>query len=59
MGDRPLELLSTADIDVSGGALTGRSLYTWAVVLSWVHVAFIALVLVGFLLLIALPFSFS
>lgn len=50
---------SRRDIDASGGALTGRSLCTWAVVLSWVHLAFIAVVVLFFLLLIVLPFTFS
>jgi len=47
------------DIDASGGALTGRSLCTWAVVLSWVHLAFLALLLPVLFLLFLLPFSFS
>lgn len=50
---------SRRDIDASGGALTGRSLCTWAVVLSWVHLVFIAVVVLFFLLLIVLPFTFS
>ena len=50
---------SRRTIDASGGALTGRSLCTWAVVLSWVHLGFIAVVGVGWLLLLALPFTFS
>lgn len=50
---------SRRDIDASAGALTGRSLCTWAVVLSWVHLALIAVVAVFFLLLIVLPFTFS
>lgn len=47
------------DILASGGALTGLSLCTWAVVLSWVHLAFLVLVLPIVLLLFFLPFGFS
>ena len=50
---------SRRDIQASGGALTGLSLCTWAVVLSWVHLAFIAVAVLFFLLLIVLPFSFT
>ncbi|MCY7364109.1 MAG: hypothetical protein LH469_02130 [Frankiaceae bacterium] len=47
------------DIEASGGALTGLSMCTWAVVLSWVHLAFLALLLPVLFLLFLLPFSFS
>jgi hypothetical protein len=50
---------SRRDIQASGGALTGLSLCTWAVVLSWVHLAFLALLLPVLLLLFVLPFSFG
>jgi len=47
------------DIEAGGGALTGLSMCTWAVVLSWVHLAFLALLLPVLFLLFLLPFSFS
>ena len=47
------------DIEASGGALTGLSLCTWAVVLSWVHLAFLALLLPVLLVLFLVGFSFS
>jgi hypothetical protein len=51
------------DILASGGRLTGLSLCTWAVVLSWVHLVFIALLVVLFVVLIlaglALPFGLA
>jgi hypothetical protein len=51
------------DILASGGRLTGLSLCTWAVVLSWVHLVFIALLVVLFVVLIlaglALPFGLT
>jgi hypothetical protein len=51
------------DILASGGRLTGLSLCTWATVLSWVHLAFvalIALVVVVFVVAgLALPFGLS
>ena len=50
---------ASRDIEASGGALTGLSMCTWAVVLSWVHLAFLALLLPVLFLLFLLPFSFS
>lgn len=47
------------DILASGGALTGLSLCTWAVVLSWLHLAFLLLLIPVVLLLFVLPFSFA
>ena len=48
------------DILASGGRLTGLSLCTWATVLSWVHLVFVGLLLLLFLVLlaagVALPF---
>jgi hypothetical protein len=49
------------DILASGGRLTGLSLCTWAVVLSWVHLAFVALlvllVVAALLGALVLPFG--
>lgn len=50
---------SRRDIEASGGALGGGSLCTWAVVLSWVHLAFLAVVVLFLLLVVVLPFSLS
>jgi ribose/xylose/arabinose/galactoside ABC-type transport system permease subunit len=51
--------MARRDIDASGGRLTGRSLCTWATVLSWIHLAFLAVVLVLVLLVFVLGFGFS
>jgi hypothetical protein len=51
------------DILASGGRLTGLSLCTWAVVMSWVHLVFVALLFLLLLVLLAvglaLPFGLS
>jgi len=51
------------DILASGGRLTGLSLCTWASVLAWVHLAFVALavvlVVVLFAVGVALPFGLA
>ena len=48
---------SRRDIEASGGALTGLSLCTWAVVLSWVHLAFLVLLIPVAIVLLLLGFS--
>ena len=48
---------SRRDIEASGGALTGLSLCTWAVVLSWVHLAFLLLLIPVAIVLLLLGFS--
>jgi hypothetical protein len=51
--------MARRDIDASGGRLTGRSLCTWATVLSWIHLAFVAVLLVLVLLVFVLGIGFS
>ena len=51
--------MARRDIDASGGRLTGRSMCTWATVLSWIHLAFLALLLAFFLLVFVLGIGFS
>lgn len=45
------------DILASGGTRTGLGLCTAATVISWIHLALVALLFVGFLLLLAVGFS--
>jgi hypothetical protein len=54
-----LARMARRDIEASGGRLTGLPLCTWATVLSWVHLAVLALVAVVALLFFALPFVLS
>ena len=49
--------MARKDIEASGGRLTGLSLCTWAVVLSWVHLVLITLFFLLFFGLFLLPFS--
>lgn len=49
--------LARRDILASGGRLTGLSLCTWALVLSWVHLVLIALAVVVVIVVFLLPFS--
>ena len=54
-----LARMARRDILASGGRLTGLSLCTWAVVLSWIHLVLITVVFLFLLGLFLLPFSFS
>ena len=58
-----LARMARRDILAGGGRLTGLSLCTWAAVLSWVHLAVVAglvvLVLLLLVLGVALPFAVS
>jgi hypothetical protein len=52
-----LARMARRDIAASGGRLTGLSLCTWAVVLSWLHLVLVGLLLLGFVAIFLLPFS--
>jgi hypothetical protein len=52
-----LARMARRDIAASGGRLTGLSLCTWAVVLSWLHLALVGLLFLGFIAIFLLPFS--
>lgn len=52
-----LARMARRDIVASGGRLTGLSLCTWAVVLSWVHLVLVTVAFLLFAALILLPFS--
>lgn len=52
-----LARMARRDILASGGRLTGLSLCTWAVVLSWVHLALVGLLLLFVVAVFLLPFS--
>jgi hypothetical protein len=54
-----LARMARRDIEASGGRLTGLSLCTWSVVISWVHLVAVALLAVVVLLFFALPFALS
>ena len=54
-----LARMARRDILASGGRLTGLSLCTWATVLSWIHLALIALVFLFVVLVFLLPFSLA
>jgi hypothetical protein len=45
------------DNAASGGRLTGLSLCTWAVVLSWLHLVLVGLLFLAFIAIFLLPFS--
>ena len=50
--------LARKDIEASGGRLTGLSLCTWAVVLSWIHLVLVGLLFLVVVAIFLLPFSF-
>lgn len=49
--------MARRDILSSGGRLTGLSLCTWAIVLSWIHLALVALVALVVVAVFLLPLS--
>lgn len=54
-----LARLARRDILASGGRLTGLSLCTWAVVISWVHLVALALLAVLAVAIFLVPFLLS